>query len=70
MAATRKRLRFECLLTPGECAGRLRITVAEIRHLLRAGLLEGHKVGKLWRVFPSHLRRFERKQAALSRAYH
>jgi excisionase family DNA binding protein len=53
----------ETLLTPGEIAAHLRLSVGTVRRYLRDGRIRGFTVFREWRVYASELAAFERRQA-------
>jgi excisionase family DNA binding protein len=52
----------EKLLTPGQVAERLQVTVQTIYTWMRSGYLPSVKMGRLWRVRPSELEEFIKQQ--------
>lgn len=48
----------EVLMTPTEAAARLNISPVTLADWLRAGKLEGVKVGRLWRISETALQAF------------
>lgn len=49
------------LLTPGDVAERLKISVYTVKNYLRKGTIKGIKVGDLWRIREEDLEEFIEK---------
>jgi excisionase family DNA binding protein len=49
-------------LTSTEAANRLGVSAGRLRHLIRTGRLQAHKVGRDWRIGPSALAEYERRE--------
>jgi excisionase family DNA binding protein len=59
------------LLTPGEVAGCLRVSIQTVRRWINAGKLPAYKVGRAWRIKEADLQSWlkERRIAATTSDY-
>ncbi|MBT9168174.1 MAG: hypothetical protein DDT19_01519 [Syntrophomonadaceae bacterium] len=58
----------DSLLTPEQIAETLQLSVLTVKHYLRRGVIQGHKIGKLWRVREEDLQVYIESRKATSQS--